>query len=237
MNDNKILHEAGFDYFTLGAELAHAKQLVFLFHGYGVNAHYMTKPALAVLNLLPEACCVLIQAPDILNRNRDGNDGLLSMPASVRAQILSEEREWFGLGGKASDYARRMVALTLRVNHFVHEIQSRTNIADDKIAYYGFSQGGGVALYSAFMRSHVMGCVVGHSTIYLPYDDIRSAPPVLMIYGEKDGDISQERYELSRRAILAQCPDVTIEIVLELEHKTNEQSRAICASFIAQLLK
>ena len=123
--------------------------------------------------------------------------------------------------------------MTALVNDFITEKRDHYGLQDKDIALMGFSQGGVVALYTAYHRAAPLACVVGHSTIFLAGTALQSAVPTLYLYGLEDEEFPPARYEEAARHILAHVPESRIEAVPGLRHTTNAKSRGIVADFIA----
>lgn len=209
----------GFEFIQYGAgsdksDLAPQK-LVFTFHGYGRNAHFMKKLALEIEQTFPAAAVIGMHAPEQLDLPDRLGVSDMNMPQELVNEdgTLSKDmqRQWFSMRGGMIRIWWRLWRLQSRVNRFVDEQKNQYNLNDHDICFVGFSQGGAVALYSALRRKYGLSCVVAHSTAYWGKMPIRSRPPVYLLYGDKDDSISQDLYKQSeiRLENAGLKPDVT----------------------------
>jgi phospholipase/carboxylesterase len=223
-------HKADFDYVARGPEKA--RRLVVLLHGYGRNPAFMEKVADAILADLPDTRIVMPWAPDPMNRPGDESGNLLHVPADVREADGQAERQWFDIQGGAQELRSRVVKIATRMNQFIDNQRDIMGIDDHDIAIMGFSQGGGVALYTALMRAQTVRCVVAHSTIFLGDTTFRSRPPVLMLRGLADPEFPVSMFETAEKAIGQYTDSLTLRTVPGLGHSTNRDSREIVAHYI-----
>ncbi|MBU0858565.1 MAG: dienelactone hydrolase family protein [Alphaproteobacteria bacterium] len=229
--------QPAFEYITREPAQGPARKLIILMHGYGRNAAFMEKVADAILAELPDARIVMPQAPEPMNRPLDESENLLRVPADVRESDGQPERQWFDIQGGAEDLRQRIVKVAARMNDFIDNQRDVLGLADDDIAIMGFSQGGGVALYTALMRAQKVRCVVGHSTIFLGDTTFRSRPPVLHLYGGADPEFPQKRFTDAAAALKAYTDSLTVHKVDGLAHTTSRESREIVARYIRDAFK
>lgn len=209
-----------------------ARRLVVLLHGYGRNAAFMEKLAEAIHAELPDARIIMPQAPEAMQRPDDESGNLLKVPGDVRQADGQEERQWFSIQGGAKELRDRVVRVAARMNDFIDNQRDMMGLRDTDIAIMGFSQGGGVALYTAFMRAQPVRCAVGHSTIFLGDAAFKSRPPVMFLYGGADPEFSQKIFAETEKALRAHTNDLTVKRINGLTHTTNRESRAAVARYI-----
>ena len=240
--------KSSFEYNSRIPQKGKARKLVFLLHGYGKNAALMDKLADEVAKRLPDAAIIMPHAPDDLNQPENEDDHFLKVPDDVRAdnENASQElrRQWFSIAFKNQDSMRdEVLKIAKRLNKFVDQKRDELGLSDGDIAIMGFSQGGGVALYSALLRKNPVGCLVAHSTIFMGNQGLKSKPPTLFLHGTadheftKDVETTQAIYRESARQLAMYLDDLMVKTVKGLPHKTNAESRRIVADFIADKLK
>ena len=214
------------------------EQLVVLLHGYGRDASLMKKLADEVRTRLPQALILMPHAPEDMEEHV-GDDNVLRVPEQLRddhtqAFTPGSRRKWFSIRGATLDeLSHRILSVTALVNHFITQKMQEYGLQDKDVALMGFSQGGVVALYTAYSRTHPLACVVGHSTLFMPGWALTSMMPTLYLYGLDDEEFPPSRYEEAARLLSAQVPDTTVRAVTGLRHTTNAESRMIVADYIA----
>lgn len=219
-----------FDYVSRGP--ADARRLVVLLHGYGRNPAFMDKMADAILAELPDTRIIMPWAPDHMRRPDDETGNLLRVPGDVREADGQAERQWFDIQGGANELRGRIVKVATRMNEFIDNQRDIMGIGDDDIAIMGFSQGGGVALYTALMRAQKVRCVVAHSTIFLGDTIFKSRPPVMMLRGDADPEFKPAMFDAAEKAIAGYTDSLTLRRVKGLGHTTSRESREIVARYI-----
>lgn len=213
-------------------------QLVVLLHGYGRDASLMKKLSDEVRARLPQALILMPQAPEDME-DHVGEDNVLRVPEQLRGDhqqsfAPGSRRKWFSIRGAAlEDLSHRILQVTDRVNDFITGKMREHGLQDEDVALMGFSQGGVVALYTAYRRARPISCVVGHSTLFMPGLIPVSRMPTLYLYGLDDEEFPPSRYEEAARLLLAQVPETTVRALAGLRHTTNAESRAVVADYIA----
>lgn len=225
--------------------------LVFLLHGYGKDAHLMEKTAIEVAKRMPEAAIIMPHAPEILEIPKSSKGHMLQVPDDVRAdEALSQSgsfdqsarRQWFSIAFDDPEAMRnKILTVAARFNDFMDMQCARFGLPAEDAALMGFSQGGGVSLYAAYMRDKPPGCVVGHSTLFIEGDELVSKPPTLFLYGTADHEFTKTVD--GTQAVYAQTmqhlsdylgpEQLTVRAVDGLTHRTSSASRAIVADYLA----
>ena len=226
-----------FDYVVKGLPAGQARQLVFLLHGVGLNATVMDKMAQDVLAVLPTAAIIMPHGPEAYNPP-PAQEGDLLRPPQIASAIAKDNtaRQWFDMSGDIAHVRVKLTAVAQKLNAFIDNKRDLFGLKDKDIASMGFSQGGGLALYTAFLRTTNVGCTVGHSTIFFSEPAFKSAPPTLYLYGTADTEFTMPAYARSIPHLKAHVPTVQIVEISGLQHRTSTESRKIVAEFIRDRL-
>lgn len=240
---------SSYEYILTGADVTGARKLAVLLHGYGRNATFMQKMADELADQRPDIAVLCPQAPEILNiegMNNGAKESFLHVPAELREVALrsldmSSARQWFAIDGPLESLFPRVEHAATRLNGFIDGFCTRMGIAAGDVALMGFSQGAGLALYTAMARTNPFAALVLHSTILLerPGADkvMASISPTLFIYGDQDPEFPQGAYAESFRRLSARMgPSAECMTVPGLGHVTNAESRACCAGFISRFM-
>ncbi len=163
-----------------------ARQLVVLLHGYGANGEDLIGLAPYLQQRLPEAAFVAPNAPEPVP----------GMPFGF---------QWFSLDGydperhrrnpaEAAASSREMARAAVRpagvIDRFLDRELARWQVAPERLALVGFSQGTMMALHVGLRRAVAPAGILGFSGALLGGDDlkseIRAKPPVSLIHGDAD---------------------------------------------------
>lgn len=154
----------------------HAKQLVVLLHGYGADGNDLIGLAPYFAALLPDAHFI--------------------SPHGWEQCEMGFGRQWFSLGGwqpglewpaKAWD---EILSCGKMLDHWLDTILADNNIAPDRLALIGFSQGTMMSLHVGLRRSVAPAAILGYSGALMGQsvlaDEIKSRPPVMLVHGNAD---------------------------------------------------
>lgn len=236
-------------------------RLVILLHGYGRNAHYMDKMAEAAREAVANARILSIHGPEPMMGTEiagAAQDHYLHMPQEMQAELQEAEldadpllrsqirRQWFAIDGRAAELFPRIERAALDMNAFIDAQRDALNLDDRAILLMGFSQGAGLALYTAFTREQELGGMICHSSIIIQNPDaagkgdpkLLSRPRVFYIYGEEDPEFPQARFHDTFNWIQNFTGGRGVEkTVAGLGHYTNAKSRQFCAAFMRDVLE
>jgi phospholipase/carboxylesterase len=221
-----------FQYVAWNPAAGPARQMVVLLHGIGTRGDIMLKQAQEVAAVLPHARIVAPHGPEPYAPPLRREGDLLRAPDMIGVGPVEDPRQWFGIGGSLGDIREKLQGVAQKINEFIDNQRDITGVADKDIAIIGFSQGGGTALYTAFLRAQEIGAVVGHSTIFYAEPQMNSRPPTLFLYGDADRQFTQKAYQDAAAQVMSHVPDAEIRVVEELDHCTSRESRKIAAAFI-----
>lgn len=228
-----------FSYTAYGAPEHEATGLILLFHGFGANAWFMDGLARDLQQALPGVRILSLNAPERAVRPGSISVGNMRVPGEVtddKGQLCPDQQfQWFGLSGGGLRWLIRLVRVSARVNKFADMLAGRMGLPSHKIAYAGFSQGGGVALFSGLRRKCPPGAVIAHSTYFVNFLKslwVRSRPPLLFLYGDADEYIGQTTYRQSVENLHHILPDVEVEGIHGLTHRMSTLSRGKIVDFV-----
>jgi phospholipase/carboxylesterase len=243
MTSNKKSISNDFNYVSYGPTKGKPEKLVFAFHGFGRDASLMQKLAEAIVKESPTTMVIMPNGPEkaVIPRDKDGNI-VGRVPEAVRNNekykklYKFKERQWFSIQGDINQRIKESDSVADRLNKFIDKKRDEFGLKDKDIAITGFSQGGFVALRTAFNREAEVGCVVGHSCFFIDGPNTKSKPSTLFIYGTADEDLSQDIFNQTSKALKEYGVPLTEKKVRGLTHKTNDKSREISAKYIANKL-
>jgi len=255
------LHDSGFEYLAFdppaAEDGARPDKLIILLHGYGRNAHYMEKMAESARKAVPNARILSVHGQEPMTGKEiagEGADHDLHMPKEMQAEMLQAEidtdptlrthirRQWFAIDGRAAALLPRIERVSIRMNEFIDAQRDALGLHDSDVVLMGFSQGAGLALYTAFTRQQELGAMICHSSIMIqnPEEEdpkLVSRPRVLYIYGEDDPEFPQQRFHDTFTWIQNYTGGRAVEkTVAGLGHYTNAKSRQFCADFLHEVL-
>lgn len=255
------LHDSGFEYLAFDPPAAEGgarpEKLVILLHGYGRNAHYMEKMAHAAIQAVPNARVLCVHGQEAMTGEEiagPGGDHDLHLPQEMQPGMLEAEidsdptlrthirRQWFAIDGRLPALLPRIDRVSTRMNEFIDSQRDMLGLQDSDIVLMGFSQGAGLALYTAFSRKGELGGMICHSSIIIHSPDNQdsrfiSHPRVFYVYGEEDPEFPQQRFRDTFTWIQNYTNGRAVEkTVAGLGHYTNAKSRQLCADFLREVL-
>lgn len=219
------------------------RQLIVILHGIGSNKERMTEFGQYMADTLPDSVILIPQGPlqyqlpaDVVEKaKQDGVDpnnchswfelDLVKMPLRLifnRLSIISE------------------------LNTLIDEQLQKYGLSDQDLCLWGFSQGGGLAVYTAIKRKEPCAAVVCHSSPFIGFSSAKSHPQTLMIMGEKDiAQFAQAplpvkilfSFERSIERLKRRNIPVTSAVIPALGHGTNEATIALSTDFFRKNLR
>jgi phospholipase/carboxylesterase len=171
-----------------------ARQLVVFLHGYGANGNDLIDIGRAWQQLLPDAAFVSPHAPEHCAQAPVG-------------------RQWFSLTFRDPGERWRGVSTAgPMLDRFLDAELARHNLAPDKLALVGFSQGTMMALHVGLRRRVSPAAIIGFSgMLVLPNDgepetvadEITARAPVLLVHGDRDDLIPAQAMFLAAQGLAA----------------------------------
>lgn len=205
-----------------------ATSLVVLLHGWGADGFDLIDLAPHWGPQLPETLFVAPNAPDVCEMNPMG-------------------RQWFSLGdmspsGGLSEGSLRAGADAIRpaLDAFIDGRLAAHDLADDRLALVGFSQGTMVGLHVAIRRPAAMAGFVGYSGRLIGAagiaGDAASKPPMLLVHGAVDDVVPADSTETAARDLTAAGFQVEAHIRPGLGHGIDPEGLALGGAFLAARL-
>lgn len=195
--------------------------LVVLLHGLGADGNDLIGLAHEWAPLLPDAM-------------------FLSPHAPFPCDMAPVGRQWFSLQERTASaiLAGIQVAAPILDSYLDRQL-ARLELADDRLALVGFSQGTMMALYAAPRRQRPCAAVVGYSGALFaaePLENAPSKPPVLLVHGDAD-DVVPVQATLNAGAVLGAAGfDVQSEIRPGLTHGIDPAGLELGGEFLARHL-
>ena len=151
---------------------ARPERLVVLLHGLGANGNDLIGLADQWRHLSPTTAFLSPDAPEPCDMAPFGY-------------------QWFSLQDRSPERIEAGVrAAAPLVDAFIDEHCQARQIAPDRVALLGFSQGCMMSLFVGLRRQSAVAAVVGYSGVLVApqklADEIVSRPPVLLVHGEAD---------------------------------------------------
>lgn len=246
-----------FDAYTDGSG-ERRQRVIMVLHGHGSNKEALDKTAQFFADRIPHSLVIVPDAPlQLTFSDKDKNKIRETMPDYG----LETARTWFSMNPVTLPLRLlfNRLSATHELNDMADTILSAHNLNDDHLAFFGFSQGGALALYTAFNRASPCAAVVCHSAPYPFGTPARSKPKTLVITGSKDvqaiRDIEDSAdkkwfpkssllrlyagmfsHEKSIRRLTAKDIPVEGVVIEEMGHEISSPSKEKSAAFIANAL-
>ena len=162
-------------------------------------------------------------------------------------------RQWFSLGAYDPDLMRRdPVKMRERfqgmidsaeksaavLNTYLDQILDAHNLAPQRLALLGFSQGTMMALHVGLRRPQQLGAILGYSGALIGADrlttEIKSKPAVTLVHGDADPVVpaqAMREIEATLKALGVPCKT---HLISGLQHGIDGQGAQIGAEFLKQ---
>lgn len=233
-----------FNYTEIKAKNGKAKKLIVALHGYGLNSDSLLKTAAAMQDEIPDADILLV-------------DGLYPRFPNHDA-IHPRSRTWFTSHLNWTHLRLKLIFnRNAEINYFNKQIDKelkKRGLTDRDLAFFGFSMGGGFALYASQARENECAAVVSHSGTYPGLYKPKSRPKTLFLAGADDevfpasrvtrgggqgfvaNRISLDFYRAAERLERRGIP-LTRKIIPGLKHRINKQSSDESIAFLKKALQ
>ena len=199
-----------------------AKQLVIMLHGVGADGNDLIGLAPIFAQVLPDAEFLSPNAPEPCDMAPFGY-------------------QWFSLQDRSAARIEAGVrAAAPTVDRFIDEQCAARQIAPERVALLGFSQGCMMSLFVGLRRQTALAAIVGYSGVLvvpqkLP-DEILSRPPVLLVHGEADPIVPFQMLDVARAGL--EAAGVSVQTVSRpgLGHGIDEEGIRHGAALLQQAL-
>lgn len=225
------------------------KRVVIMLHGIGQHSGYMEEAGNAFSDKMPDTLVVMPEAPirmkysaEKVARVREKYDPEFD-PTKARSWFRTETRKWPGLSLKL---VFNSLPVIHQVNRLADHYRDKYGLEDKDIAFFGMSQGGAIALYAAIARVNACAGVVCHSGMFFGFARAKSKPGVLMITGEKDDYLCDNKSwmksffvapENALRRLKRRGIPVTETWLPDLGHEMTDESIARAADFMSSAFR
>jgi phospholipase/carboxylesterase len=166
-----------------------ARSLVVLLHGYGADGADLIGLAEPLAGVLPDTLFLSPDAPEPCRVNPMG-------------------RQWFPIswidGCSEAEMAAGVLRSSRLLDAWLTETMATEGLGPEATALVGFSQGTMMSLHVALRRPDALAAVVGFSgRLADAPDEAASAPPVLLVHGDRDEVIPVEAMAEARNGLAA----------------------------------
>ncbi|HEY8192092.1 MAG TPA: dienelactone hydrolase family protein, partial [Alphaproteobacteria bacterium] len=160
---------------------------------------------------------------------------------------------WLDYGRIYLNLLFNRMAVVEDLNRMIDRELAARNLTNDRLALFGFSLGGTIALLTAFTRAVAPAAVAAHSGMFFPFRHITAKPPTLWIMGDADKRYDAETEARKRTGIISrhfnyfhtasverlQRAGIPLEtrIVPGLDHDISDESMQNTIDFMKQKLE
>jgi phospholipase/carboxylesterase len=225
------------------------KRVIIMLHGIGQHTGYMEEAGRAFSDKMQDTLIVMPDAPikmkysaEKVARVREKYDPGFD-PAKARSWFRTETYKWPALSLKL---VFNSLSVVHQVNRLADHYRDKYGLEDKDIAFFGMSQGGAIALYAAIARVKACAAVVCHSGMFFGFARAKSKPGVLMITGEKDDYLCDNKSKMksffvapenSLRRLKRRGIPVTETWLEDLGHEMTDESIAKATDFMCSAFK
>ncbi|MGV3278462.1 alpha/beta hydrolase [Rickettsiales bacterium LUAb2] len=154
--------------------------IVILLHGYGSSAEDLSELA-KIFTELPNTTFIIPNAPNAI-AEYNGYYWFPLIFTETDIKIANEE-----------DIQKANIIL----QSFIEQIKQKYNVSAEKIAIFGFSQGGIMALYNGVNNITKYGAIISHSGLLFlekVNNNLNKQQNILLIHGEQDNVVSVDKF-------------------------------------------
>lgn len=199
-----------------------ARAQVILLHGYGADGNDLIGLAPYMARDLPHV-------------------GFVSPHAPFPCEMSPMGRQWFSLGDRSPESmlaGTRMAAQV--IDGFIDDEMKRHDLAADRVALVGFSQGTMMSLFVGPRRGERIAGIVGYSGRLigpeLMVEEVRTKPPVTLIHGEADEMVPAAALSQAVAGLEAVGIEVASTMRPRLGHSIDEEGLRIGIEFLKRVL-
>ncbi len=193
--------------------------IVVFIHGYGSDGHDLIELGKTWASLLPDTLFVAPHGPKISEANPDG-------------------KEWFGLRDwDPQRIIKEVQLLTPSFNRYLDDLLKTHDLAPNKLALVGFSQGAMLALHIGLHRPQCAG-VVAYSGAFLfdPGELMVARPPILLVHGTEDQVVPVNFSQHAEQHLKALNVPTTYSELSGLQHGIDGRALGLGGAFLKEHL-
>lgn len=127
-----------------------------------------------------------------------------------------------------------------RINTFLDQVLAEHDLAADRLALVGFSQGTMMSLHVGPRRTQQLAGIVGFSGALMWPEklqaELKTRPPVVLAHGTADDVVPPEATEAAEEALAAADIDVHIKMIPGMPHSIDESGAAFAAEFLTRVI-
>ena len=198
------------------------KNAVILCHGYGGNGKDISILANYWKNYLKDTVFICPDAPEICAVSPSGF-------------------QWFDLldENKEQILSKSLIA-EMKLNKFIDEVKNNYQLAANKIAMCGFSQGCMIALQTSLKRVDKLKGVIGYSGKIINKEhlakNINSRPSIILMHGDKDEVVPISFLLEAKEFFSNNSYEISTAIFKNCEHRIPQEGSSLGLEFIKKNL-
>jgi len=206
---------------------------VVLVHGYGASGDDLIGLAPFFASALPDAIFYSPNAPEQWEGGMMGGRQWYSLAGFDPAAI---QQDPLRMGETFRAMNDRVVKAAGRLDLFLDQIMAAHNLAAERIALLGFSQGTIMSLHVGLRRVQKIGAILGYSGALSAADrlgaEIRSKPPVALVHGAEDPVIPALATTESEKVLKTLNVPCEVTIIPGLQHGIDNTGAQVGAAFL-----
>ncbi len=149
--------------------------------------------------------------------------------------------QWFSLQDRAPEsMLRGAKEAEPLLNEYINEMLEKYEIANEKLALVGFSQGTMMSLYAGPRRAKAIAGVLGYSGALLGAESLANEAkhkiPVHLVHGDMDSVVPLQAYHMAKAALEQDGFTVTGGVSRGLAHSIDEDGIESGANFLQRIL-
>lgn len=198
------------------------ESIVILLHGLGSNGQDL-------IGLAPYWATVL---PDTV---------FVSPDAPFPCDMAPYGYQWFSLQSRDPHMMLQGVETAFPIlNEYIDEMLAKYELADDRLALVGFSQGTMMSLYAGPRRKYKIAGVLGYSGALIGAATLGDSNiqkiPVHLIHGDADTVVPVNAYTMAKQTLVSHGFAVTGGITQGLVHSIDDEGIEDGAAFLQRIL-
>ncbi len=206
------------EYSTFCSEDGKFDKIVFLLHGYGSNKNDL-------ISIAPDLAKYL-------------HNALFISPNAIHPfEGVFDSYQWFSLEDRSENMMYSGVSSASQIlERFIEECLENYKLSYERIAIFGFSQGGMMATHYAYRKKPCIAAAISASGIMISpamtKKEIVSKPRTLLIHGDQDDIIPISAMKLTFAALKDMGVDVSTHISRGLAHGIDQQGVVAAGQFL-----